>query len=359
MRKRKISSLLSMTMLSSVMVLTACGGSNESTSESSAADGGDKALKVAMVYSGNLGDQSYNDSANSGAKKAADDFGVEIKTLEGTTPEVWESNLLAAADAGYDLVITTSSNFEEYLKEIAPQYPDVKFGIIDTVVEGDNVQSISYAQNEGSFLAGVAAATFTKSQNVEGINEESTIGFVGGMDIPVIQDFLIGYEQGAKYVDPNIKVLTSFAGSWNDPLKGKELTLAQYEQGADIVFNVASGTGPGILEAAAEAGKYAIGVDLNQDNDQPGSILTSMMKRVDTAVYTLIEDVVNDEFEGNTTLKLGLDNGGVGLTDFAVIKEHLGDAFPQEVIDAANAAAEKIASGEIKVENAPGFGTAE
>lgn len=357
MKKNRISSLLSMTMLGSAMILTACG--SDEAAESTATEKGNDSIKVAMVYSGNLGDQSYNDSANAGAKQAKEDFGVEIKTLEGTTPEVWESNLLAAADAGYDLVITTSSNFEDYLKDIAPQYPDVKFGIIDTIVEGENIQSISYAQNEGSFLAGVAAAEFTKQANIEGVNEESTIGFVGGMDIPVIQDFLIGYEQGAKYVNPDIKVLTSFAGSWNDPLRGKELTLAQYEQGSDIVFNVASGTGPGILEAAAEAGKYAIGVDLNQDNDQPGSILTSMLKRVDTAVYTLIEDVVNDEFAGNTTLKLGLENGGVSLTDFAVIKEHLGDAFPQEVIDATLEAAEKIISGEIKVENAPGFGTAE
>lgn len=316
----------------------------------------DDSISVAVVYSGNLGDQSYNDSANLGAMQAAEEFGVEIKNLEGTTPDVWESNLLAAADAGYDLVICSSSNFDEYLRKIAPMYPDVKFAIIDTTVEGDNVQSISFAQNEGSFLAGAAAALFTVETDVEGINEENIIGWVGGMDIPVLHDFFIGYEQGAKFIDPDITVLQSFAGTWNDPLRGKELTLAQYEQGADIVMNVASGTGPGILEAAAEAGKYAIGVDLNQDNDQPGHVLTSMIKRVDTAVYTVISDVMNETFEGNKTLYLDVAVEGVSLSDFSVMKEHLGDQFPDHIVEQVTELAEKITSGEIEVDNAPGFG---
>lgn len=316
----------------------------------------DDPISVAVVYSGNLGDQSYNDSANMGAMQAAEEFGVEIKNLEGTTPDVWESNLLAAADAGYDLVICSSSNFDEYLRKIAPMYPDVKFAIIDTTVEGDNVQSISFAQNEGSFLAGAAAALFTIETDIEGVNEENIIGWVGGMDIPVLHDFFIGYEQGAKYIDPDITVLQSFAGTWNDPLRGKELTLAQFEQGADIVMNVASGTGPGILEAAAEAGKFAIGVDLNQDNDQPGHVLTSMIKRVDTAVYTVISDVVNDTFEGNKTQYLDVAVDGVSLSDFSVIREHLGEQFPEHIVEQVAELAEKIASGEIEVDNADGFG---
>lgn len=316
----------------------------------------DDPISVAVVYSGNLGDQSYNDSANMGAMQAAEEFGVEIKNLEGTTPDVWESNLLAAADAGYDLVICSSSNFDEYLRKIAPMYPDVKFAIIDTTVEGDNVQSISFAQNEGSFLAGAAAALFTIETDIEGVNEENIIGWVGGMDIPVLHDFFIGYEQGAKYIDPDITVLQSFAGTWNDPLRGKELTLAQFEQGADIVMNVASGTGPGILEAAAEAGKFAIGVDLNQDNDQPGHVLTSMIKRVDTAVYTVISDVANDTFEGNKTQYLDVAVEGVSLSDFSVIREYLGEQFPEHIVEQVTELAEKIASGEIEVDNAEGFG---
>ena len=133
---------------------------------------------------------------------------------------------------------------------------------------------------------------FTQKTDIEGVNEDNVIGWVGGMDIPVLHDFYVGYEQGAKYIDPDITILQAFAGTWTDPLKGKELTLAQYEQGADIVMNVASGTGPGILEAAKEAGKYAIGVDLDQDKDQPGHVLTSMVKRVDNACYLVIQSAV-------------------------------------------------------------------
>lgn len=320
-----------------------------------AADTGEK-IRVCVVYSGNLGDKSYNDSCNEGAKQAVADFGIEVKNLEGTSAEEWKANLLAACEDGYDLVICSSSNFQEYLKEYAPMYPDVKFAIIDTTVEGDNIVSVSFAQNQGSFLAGAAAAMFTQKTDIEGVNEDAVIGWVGGMDIPVLQDFYIGYEQGAKYINPDITVLQSFAGTWNDPLKGKELTLAQYEQGADIVMNVASGTGSGILEAAKEAGRYAIGVDLNQDNEQPGHVLTSMLKRVDRACYLSIQSVVEGSFKGNQVSYLTVSDKGVGLTDFAVMKEALGEKFPQDIVDKVAELEKKIISGEIVVENYEGFG---
>lgn len=197
---------------------------------------------------------------------------------------------------------------------------------------------------------------FTKSTDIAGVNDKNVIGWVGGMDIPVLHDFYIGYEQGAKYIDPDITILQSFAGSWNDPLKGKELTLAQYDQGADIVMNVASGTGTGVLEAAKEANLYAIGVDLNQDNDQPGHILTSMVKRVDTASYSVIKSVVDGSFEGGKTSYLEVANDGVSLTDFSVIKKYLGEKFPEEIVQKTQELAEKIKSGEIVVENYQGFG---
>jgi basic membrane protein A and related proteins len=316
-----------------------------------------KKIRVCVVYTGNLGDKSYNDSCNMGAKKAAADFGIELKSLEGTTAEEWKSNLLSACEDQYDLVICSSSNCEEYLKKYAPSYPKVKFAIIDTTVPGSNIVSVSFAQNQGSFLAGAAAAMFTTKTGIPGVNADHTIGWVGGMDIPVLHDFYVGYEEGAKYIDPNVKILQSFAGTWNDPLKGKELTLAQYEQGADIVMNVASGTGTGILEAAKEAGKYAIGVDLNQDNDQPGYVLTSQLKRVDRACYLIIESVVKGTFKGNTTSYLTVADGGVSLTDFSVIKAKLGGKFPQDIVDKVNALEKDIISGKIKVDNYPGFGT--
>lgn len=372
MKKRLLSIFLTSTLCLS---LAACGssggsGSSEAPDSKPAAeqeakeDGGGangqassgEGIRVCIVYTGNLGDKSYNDSCNIGAEKAVADFGIELKSLEGTTAEEWESNLVSACEEGYDLIIGASSNIADYITEHGPNYPDTKFAVIDTVVDLPNVESISFAQNQGSFLAGAAAALFTQKTDIEGVNEENIIGWVGGMDIPVLHDFYVGYEQGAKYIDPDIKILQAFAGTWTDPLKGKELTLAQYEQGADIVMNVASGTGVGVLEGAKEAKKYAIGVDLNQDGDQPGHVLTSMVKRVDNACYLVIESVVEGTFEGGTTKYLTLADGGVSLTDFSVIKEALGDKFPQDIVDRCEELSEMIVSGEIVVENYEGFG---
>lgn len=354
MKRRKVLNLL----LVSVLGLSMCACGKQETSTVS--DGGENTsgdlIRVCVVYTGNLGDKSYNDSCNIGAQKAVEDFGIELKSLEGTTSQEWESNVVAACEEGYDLIIGASSNVAAYISEYAPDYPDVKFAIIDEAVDLPNVQSVSFAQNQGSFLAGAAAAMFTEKTEIEGVNEDAVIGWVGGMDIPVLHDFYIGYEQGAKYINPDIKILQAFAGSWNDPLKGKELTLAQVEQGADIVMNVAAGTGPGVLEGAKEAGVYAIGVDLNQDNDQPGTVLTSMVKRVDNACYLMIESVVNGTYQGGTTSYLTLAEGGVSLTDFSVIKEYLGEQFPQDIVDKCDELAEKIISGEIVVENYEGFG---
>jgi len=347
MRKLVVALIISLVSVSSIF---ASGTSEKTVSEDSGK------TRVCVVYTGNLGDKSYNDSCNIGSQKALAEFDIELKSLEGTTNDEWKSNLLSACEDGYDLVICAASNLQPYLEEFAPMYPDVKFAIIDTTVNEPNVQSISFAQNQGSFLAGAAAAMFTEKSDISGINDEAVIGWVGGMDIPVLQDFYTGYEQGAKYVNPNVTILKAFAGSWNDPLKGKELALAQYEQGADIVMNVASGTGPGILEAAKESGKYAIGVDLNQDNDQPGSVLTSMVKRVDTACYLTIKSVVEGTYKGGTTSYLTLADGGVSLTDFSVMRNALGDKFPEDIVEKCSVINDKIISGEIVVENYEGFG---
>jgi basic membrane protein A len=354
MKKKLLSVLLAMVM---VLCLAACGGGEKPADGTTAAAGDDKeAIKVCVVYSGKLGDKSYNDSCNEGATKAATDFGVEIKSLEGTVATEWEANFLSACEDGYDLVICSSSNFQPYLEKYAPSYPDVKFAIIDTTVPGDNIVSISFAQNQGSFLAGAAAAMFTEHAEIEGVNEEAIIGWVGGMEIPVLEDFYIGYEAGAKYINPDIQILKTFVGAWDNPLEGKNHTLAKYDAGADIVMNVASGTGVGVLEGAKEAGKYAIGVDLNQDYDQPGSILTSMVKRVDTACYSVIEQVVNGTFAGGSVSYLDVAGKGVSLTDFAAIKEALGEQFPEEIITKITEIEEKIVSGEIVVPNYEGFG---
>lgn len=316
----------------------------------------DKPLRVALIYSGFLGDKSFNDSAHEGALRAVEEFGIELKELESAEPAEWESNFVAMAAEGYDMVIGVSTQFQDIMAKHCPEYPDQKFAIIDGVVPGDNIVSSTFAQNEGSFLAGAAAAIFTTKTDVPGVNEEKIIGWVGGMDIPVLADFFTGYKQGAEYIDPDIQILQSFAGSFTDPLKGKELTLAQFSQGADVVMNVASGTGQGVLDAAKETGAFAIGVDLNQDDVYPGSILTSMLKRVDQASYLAIKSLVDDTFEGNTTTYLDINNGGVGLTDFSVMKEALGDKFPADLPEQIAELEAKVRSGEIVVDAYEGFG---
>ena len=312
-------------------------------------------VRVALVLSGFLGDKSFNDSAYEGLVRAIDEFGIELKVLESGNPADWEPNFLAMASEKYDLVIGSSTQLQEITATYAGDFPDVKFAVIDGVVKAPNVMSAIFAQNEGSFLAGAAAALFTTRTEVPGVNAQKIIGWVGGMDIPVLHDFRVGYEQGAAYIDPETRVLVSFAGSFNDPLKGKELTLAQYQQGADIVMNVASNTGNGILEAAFESGLYAIGVDLNQDDIYPGNILTSMLKRVDMGTYLITKAVVEGKFEGGTTLVMDINNGGIGLTDMSVMKNALGDKFPQDILDRIAELEGEVKSGKIKVVTYEGF----
>ena len=343
-------------MLLVFLTLISCGNKSEGDQAGGAAkEGGKKKIRIAIVHAGFLGDKSFNDSANEGIKKAMEEYDIEVKTLESKVPSDWETNVVSMASEGYDLVIGNSSQFQDIIKKHAPEFPDVKFAIIDAVVNEPNVMSVVFAQNEGSFLAGAAAALFTQKTDIANVNPDKTIGWVGGMDIPVLQDFLTGYKQGAAYIDPETKVLVSFAGTFNDPLKGKELALAQYSQGADIIMNVASNTGNGVLEAAKDSQKYAIGVDINQDDIYPGFILTSMLKRVDAGTYEVIKSVAEDKFKGGEILKMNVANGGIGLTDMATMKQALGEKFPEDILTKMGELTEKIKSGEITVESYPGF----
>lgn len=318
--------------------------------------GGDSSkTKVAVCLAALLGDKSFNDSCKEGTDQAIADFGnLEVKYFESKSPSDWETNLIAAASSNYDLVIVMSGQQRDVLAKVAPQFPNTKFGAIDISIDEPNVMSAIFAQNEGSFLAGAAAAMFTTKTNIKNVNEDKIVGWVGGKDIPVLQDFLLGYREGVAYIDPEIDVLVSFAGSFQDPLKGKELTLAQYSQGADIVMNVASGTGNGILEAAAESEQYAIGVDLNQDTQKPGNVLTSMLKNVNMASYNFVRSIKEGDFQGGQLLYMNVERGGVGLTDFAVMREHLGADFPEDIVEKCLEIAEKIKSGEIVVSEFPG-----
>ncbi|WP_157147976.1 BMP family lipoprotein [Brachyspira pilosicoli] len=346
---------LNVLFLISIMALLSCSNSQ---SNDKSASGEGKKIRVALVLAGFLGDKSFNDSSYLGAQQAQKDFGVEIKVMESKVPAEWESNLLAMASDNYDLVLGVSTQLQDIINKHAASFPNIKFALIDGVADEGltNVISSIFAQNEGSFLAGAVAAMFTTNTTIPNVNPDKVVGWVGGMDIPVLADFYTGFKQGVEYIDPETKILQSFAGTFSDPLKGKELTIAQYSQGADVIMNVASGTGNGVLEASKEQNKYAIGVDLDQDSTYPGHIVTSMLKRVDRATYLAIESVVKNTFNGGEVIYLNIENGGVGLTDMSVLKESLGDKFPAYILDEVKNLENKVKNGEIVVNYYQGFG---
>jgi basic membrane protein A and related proteins len=297
-------------------------------------------VKPAVVYDlGGKFDKSFNEGVFNGATKFKKDSGVDFRDLEIQSDAQREQVLRKFAKDGFSPIMTVGFAWETALKKVAPEFPDTKFGIIDDVVDLPNVQSIKFKEHEGSFLVGVIAAKSSKTGKV---------GFVGGMDIPLISKFGCGYAQGVKYVSDKDEVFANMTGTdfhaWNDPVKGGELAKSQIDRGADIVYAAAGATGQGVLKAAADAGKLGIGVDSDQDNLFPGKVLTSMLKHVDVATYNSFMDAKNGTWKPGT-LFLGLKEGGV---DFAVDEWNKGVLTP-EAKAAADAAKADIISGKIKV----------
>jgi basic membrane protein A len=354
------------TLLTIAMLAAACGGGAAPAPEAPAPAAGDtqssaEPLKVVLLINGVLGDKSFFDSAQRGMVRAEKELGVKTKTIEAGLDETqWEAALIDASEnEEYDIFIVGTFQMISYLEKVAPQHPDKKFIIFDAPVnyetcKCDNVYSVLYKQNEGSYLAGVYAGAMT-TQKIEGMNDQAVIGSVGGQEIPVILDFMVGYEQGAKDANPNITVIRQFADSWNDPAKGKELTKAQYSQGADIVFQVAGGTGQGVFEAAAEDGRFALGVDSDQaliveeaDPAQAARILTSMMKNVDNSLFRALKLHQEGKLPYGQIEALGIAEDGVGLARNKFYDQYT----PDEVKAAVDAAEQKILKGEVTVDTA-------
>jgi basic membrane protein A len=324
----------------------------------------DKAVRISYVVNGVLGDKSFFDSGQRGVDKIAEDFGAEVNTIElGVDPVNWETGLDDAMKETdkYDILITGTFQMIDYLAKRADKYPDKVFIFFDAPMPYDNkeickdacknVYSITYAQNQGSFLAGVYAAAVTQS-DLKGMNPDPVIGAVGGQDIPVINDFVVGYQQGACLVNPKSEFLVQYAGGWNDPAKGKEIALAMYEQKADIVFQIAGGTGVGVFEAAEEQGKYAIGVDSDQatiiketDPEQAERILTSMQKNVDNSLVRAFQLHKDGKLPLGKAESLGIAEGGVSLS----INDIYTKATPQNVQDLVKAVEETVTKGDITV----------
>ena len=301
------------------------------------------ANKIGVIYdSGGKSDKSFNQMAFETAKKVRDELGWEMVEFESANDTQIEQGMRKVADRGATLIVAMGFAQADAVAAVAPDYPEIKFVAVDVCWVADpaeNIYQACYKEHEGSFLVGMLAAMKSES---------GKIGFVGGMDIPLIRKFQGGYEQGAEYVNPNIEVSASYAGTtndaWIDPVKGAELTKAQIDSGADVVYHAAGYTGTGVLKAASDAGVYGIGVDMNQNWMHPGSVLTSMLKRLDLTIFEQAEKVAAGTFQSNIVF-LGLAEGGVGYA----MDDYNSDLVSADMLSKVEAARDDIISGAISV----------
>ena len=282
-------------------------------------------------------DKSFNESAHNGAQRWAKETGGTYAEVELQSAAQREQALRRFAENGNNPIVMAGFAFGDALGEVAGDYPDTKFAIIDMVVDAPNVRSVVFNEHEGSYLVGMMAAKASKT---------GTVGFIGGMDIPLIRKFACGYVQGVKAVNPDATVIQNMTGTtpeaWNDPVKGSELTQAQISQGADVVYAAAGGTGVGVLQTAADQGILSIGVDSNQNYLHPGKVLTSMVKRVDNAVFEAM--TAGDDLETGLVV-MGLSNGGVGYA----VDDNNAALVDDAMLAAVDAATADIGSGALVV----------
>jgi basic membrane protein A len=311
-----------------------------------------KKIHVGIVFDiGGKDDRSFNAAAWQGVQRAAKDLPIVLRDIEPGTPNAIEPAMRAFAERRFDLIIGVGFAQAPIMEQVAKDYPNIHFAIIDGVSQLPNVASLIFKEHEGSYLVGIIAARTSKT---------GTIGFLGGMDIGLIHRFEKGYEEGAKSVNPNIRLVQNYVGvtdaAWNNPGKGKELALAQIAKGADVIFTAAGNSGLGAFDAVEQQGKqnghathFVIGVDSDQNMVKPGFVLTSMVKRVDNAVFNIVDDVVKARFSPGLHV-FGLDKDGVGYA----MDEYNRELVSQQAIQDAETAKQKIIAGEIKVTDAMG-----
>jgi basic membrane protein A and related proteins len=307
------------------------------------------AEKFSAVYvmSDNLGDKGFNDSAAAGFRRAEKE-GVRIKLLQASPsdPQLWRQNLEATSDSGTWSVIFTGPGMHDNLAAVAPKHPKQNYVYFDDELKLPNVLSVKYAQNEGSYLVGaLAGAVTTDTAAFPLAAGTKKVGLVAGMDLPVIEDFIVGFKQGVATIDPTIEVQVSFIGNFNDAQKAYELTRNMLNGGVDVVYNVAGPAGLGILKAAADSNKYAIGVDSDQNGLYPKNVIASMLKQIGNSIYDTTKQIEDGKAPMGTLEIYGLKNDGVGL----VYNDALVPAAVKAKVDAAKA---KVLAGEIKVDSA-------
>lgn len=299
-----------------------------------------EAIMPAVVYDlGGKFDQSFNQAAYTGAERFMEETGIEYRDFEIQNDAQREQALRRFAQQGHNPIIAIGFSHGAAVEKVSAEFPDTDFAIVDMVVEQPNVRSIVFKEQEGSYLAGVAAALASESQ---------AVGFVGGMDIPLIRKFECGFLGGARSVNPDIEFIGNMTGTdgsaWNNPTRGDELARSQFARGVDVIYHAAGGTGVGVLQAAADEGKLGIGVDSNQNGMHPGAILTSMLKRVDNAVFDSFSDAMNGEFTYGFDVN-GLAEEGVGLA----LDENNEELMTAEILEAVNLARQQIVEGEVVV----------
>ena len=300
-------------------------------------------VHVGIVFdSGGKDDRSFNAAAWEGVKRARRDLPIVLRDAEPGDPTSLEPATRAFAERGFDLIVGVGFAQTPIIEQVARDYPQLHFAIVDGVSQLPNVASLVFKEHEGSYLVGMIAARKSKT---------GVLGFVGGMDIPLIHRFALGYEEGARAVDPDVRVYANYVGvteaAWNNPGKGKELAVAQIGKGVDVIFAAAGNSGLGVFDAAEQYKKFVIGVDSNQNWVKPGYVLTSMVKRVDNAVYQIVRDQVAGRFASGIHV-YGLDNDGVGYA----LDRFNRDLIPATVLREVDAARGRIIRGEIRVTDA-------
>lgn len=292
----------------------------------------EKEWVMAMVTNqSGLGDQAFNDATWAGFEVAEKELGITKKVLESREQAQYVPNLSALADQKVDLVVGVGFMIKDAVKEVAELYPDVNFGLVDGTVDAPNVACLLFKENQGAFLMGVIAAKMSKT---------GIVGFVGGMSTPITNKFEAGYRAGVITTDPKAKVLVSYAGTFADPAKGEEMAIPQYDQGADVIFQVAGGTGIGVINAAKKKNKYVIGVDKDQNYMAPDHVISSMIKRLDIAVFEAIKMVKSGNFKGGK-YRYGIAEGGIDIAPTT------NKNVPQDIIDYVNKLKGMIKDGKI------------
>ncbi|WP_137287154.1 BMP family lipoprotein [Halorussus salinisoli] len=314
---------------------------------------------VGMVYAtGGLGDNSFNDMAHAGIQNAAEEFDLEFQNAEPSSPSdvaALQRRFARSQNPNYDLICCIGFVQQEALSQNSQRFSDQKFMVVDTVVESPNVASYVFKEHQGSFQVGHLAGLLTTMDFSAGggeTNDDLTVGFVGGQEVPLIKKFEAGYTAGVQHANPDVGVLSAYSGSFNDPAQGQSIANSMYDNGADIIYHAAGGTGNGVFRAAQSRGRYAIGVDADQSQSLPeysNVILASMVKHVDEAVFQAARNVVNGNFEGGTVNNLGLEQDGVE----AVYGRGLESEIPEQVKSQLQQSRQQIIDGEITVPTDP------